>query len=313
METFALDSSIYRQFFAVVASLLGVGGATLLTLKRFAKADLSSVFATYRSWLVIAPLPFLVILCGREVTIGSTLLLSVLAFREYSLATKLCPDRWITGLVFAAIGVQAIFTLMPDPWLATSGWYGMFIVMPVYVMGALVISPILRNRVDGQLRQVSLAVFGYLYFGWMFGHFAFLANAPNATGYLLYLTFAVAVADVSAFTCGKAFGKRKLRDQISPNKTMGGSVGSLAVSMALPWAMGFALPGFTPAQKILTGVIVGVGGQLGDLTISYIKRDLGIKDMGRCIPGHGGLLDRIDSLIFTAPLFFHMVRWFGGI
>ena len=313
MDTFAIDSAIYRQFFAIVASVLGVGGATLLALKRCVKSDLSSVFATYRSWLMMAPLVFLAILCGREVTIFSSLVLSVLAFREYSLATKLCPDRWITGLVTAAIGVQTIFTLMPDPSLASPGWYGMFIVMPVYVIGALVVSPIFRNRVEGQLRTVSLAIFGYLYFGWMLGHLAFLANAPNAIGYLLYLTFAVAVADVSAFTCGKAFGKRKLRDKISPNKTIGGSVGSLAVSMTLPWAMGFALPGFTPVEKILAGLIVGVGGQLGDLTISYIKRDLGIKDMGRCIPGHGGVLDRIDSLIFTAPLFFHMIRWFGGV
>ena len=103
---------------------------------------------------------------------------------------------------------------------------------------------ILRNRAAGQLRSVSLAVFGYLCFGWMLGHLAFLANSANAVGYLLYLAFAVAVADVSAFTCGKLFGKRKLRDQVSPNKTLGGSVGSLAVSLALPWLMSFALPGF---------------------------------------------------------------------
>ena len=312
MDMLALDSVIYRHFFAVVVGVLGVGGAFLLTIKRWLQSDLSNIFATYRSWLVMAPLPFVAILCGREVTISLTLLLSALTFREYSLATKLCPDRWITGLVMAAIGAQAVFTLMHDPWLATPGWYGMFVVLPVYVVGILAITPILRNRFDGQLRKASLAVFGYLYFGWMLGHLAFLANAPNAIGYLLYLTFAVAVADVSAFTCGKCFGKRKLRDKISPNKTIGGSLGSLCVSMALPWLLGFALPGFTPIQKILTGLIVGAGGQLGDLTISYIKRDLGIKDMGQCIPGHGGLLDRIDSLIFTAPLFFHMIRWFGG-
>ncbi len=313
MDSTVFESAVYWQFLGVVVSVLGLSGASLLTLKRWLKTDLSSVFATYRSWLVMAPLPFLVILCGREVTIGATVLLSMFAFREYALATKLCPDRWITGLVGAAICIQGGFTLMQDPWLETPGWYGMFIVMPVYVIGALAISPILRNSVDGQLRKVSLAVFGYLYFGWMLGHFAFLANSPNAIGYLPYLTFAVAVADVAAFTSGKCFGKRKLRDKISPNKTVGGSLGSICVSMALPWLLGFALPGFTPIEKILTGLIVGVGGQLGDLTISYIKRDLGIKDMGRCIPGHGGLLDRIDSLIFTAPLFFHMIRWFGGV
>lgn len=94
---------------------------------------------------------------------------------------------------------------------------------------------------------------------------------------------------------------------------LGGSLGALTVSMVLPWLMWFSFPHFGPLQLVLTGLIVGVGGQLGDLAISVIKRDIGVKDMGVLIPGHGGLLDRIDSLIFAGPLFFHMVRWFYGL
>jgi phosphatidate cytidylyltransferase len=75
----------------------------------------------------------------------------------------------------------------------------------------------------------------------------------------------------------------------------------------------FSFPEFTPSELILTGVIVGIGGQLGDLSISVIKRDIGIKDMGALIEGHGGVLDRVDSLIYVAPLFFHMTRYFHGL
>ena len=82
--------------------------------------------------------------------------------------------------------------------------------------------------------------------------------------------------------------------------------------MLLPWLLWFSFPDFSPALLILTGLIVGIGGQLGDLVISYIKRDIGIKDMGATIQGHGGVLDRVDSMIFVAPIFFHMVRWFTG-
>jgi phosphatidate cytidylyltransferase len=83
--------------------------------------------------------------------------------------------------------------------------------------------------------------------------------------------------------------------------------------MVVPWLLWFSFPNFDPLHLLLTGIIVGVGGQLGDLVISYIKRDIGIKDMGTVIKGHGGILDRVDSMIFVAPIFFHMVRWFHGI
>ena len=114
---------------------------------------------------------------------------------------------------------------------------------------------------------------------------------------------------MAAFTCGKLFGRHPLRSEISPKKTWEGSIGALAVSLALPWALWFTLPQFGPVDLIAVGLIVGIGGQLGDLSISVIKRDVGVKDMGAAIPGHGGILDRIDSLIYVAPLFFHVVRW----
>ncbi len=92
-------------------------------------------------------------------------------------------------------------------------------------------------------------------------------------------------------------------------KTWEGAAGGLAVSLLLPWALLPTFPHFETWDCLLAGLIVGVGGQLGDLVVSVIKRDLGIKDMGALIPGHGGILDRIDSLIYVAPLFFHYVRY----
>jgi phosphatidate cytidylyltransferase len=137
-----------------------------------------------------------------------------------------------------------------------------------------------------------------------------MANAADAYGYLLFVLFATELSDVTAFTFGRLFGKRPFRSNISPKKTWGGALGALAVSMALPWLLRFSFPHFGTLQLLLAGLIVGVGGQLGDLSISVIKRDIGIKDMGARIPGHGGILDRIDSLIYAAPLFFHMAGYF---
>jgi phosphatidate cytidylyltransferase len=135
----------------------------------------------------------------------------------------------------------------------------------------------------------------------------------EAERYLFYLIVAVELNDVAAFTFGRLFGKHPLRSNISPKKTWEGSLGALLVSLALPWGVRFSFPQFSACELILAGIIVGVGGQLGDLSISVIKRDLGIKDMGTLLEGHGGILDRIDSLIYVAPLFFHLVRWSHGL
>ena len=307
----ASDSSVFLTYVIIVGGLLLLAGLLLFSL-RLAGKDVSSPLRTYVGWLVMIPIVLSTLLLGREAVIVGVTLLATFGFREFARATGLYEDWWMTGLVYVAIAALGLVSLVPDPRLEQPGWYGLFMALPVFVIGAILLMPVLRNRARGELQKVALAIFGFIYFGWMFMHLGLLANAANALGYLLFLVFAVEIGDVAAYTFGRIFGKRKLREHISPNKTLAGSVGALGISLLMPWLLWFSFPHFSPALLILTGLIVGIGGQLGDLVISYIKRDIGIKDMGTTIRGHGGILDRIDSMIFVVPIFFHMVRWFSG-
>ena len=309
----ALHNDTFRLYVLIVSGLLTTAGAALTVLTWGLKKNVQSIWATYRGWLIMAPAVVLCILAGREPIIVACTLVSILGLKEFGLATGLYRDWCMTGSVYVAIIAVGIVTLVGDPFRGQPGWFGLFMTLPVYTIVLLLMIPILRNRTQGQLQAVSLAIVGFIYIGWMFGHLGFLANSNHPFGYLLFLIFAVQLSDVTAFTVGKLFGRRQLRSQISPNKTWEGALGALGVSMALPWVLGFSFPHFGPVQRVLTGLIVGIGGPLGDLSISFIKRDLGIKDMGATIPGHGGILDRIDSLIFVAPLFLHMVNYFYGL
>jgi phosphatidate cytidylyltransferase len=308
----ALHSDIFRIYFFVIAGLLAAAGLALSLLKWGFKKDIAAIWNTYRSWLVMAPLLMGCLFAGRMPAIVFLCVVAGLGFKEFARATGLYRDWWITGAVYLGIAAVGLTCLMRQPLGLEPGygWYGLFIALPVYAVALITLIPILRNRVRGQLQCVSLAIVGFIYLGWMFGHLAFLANSTNAYGYVLFILFATELNDVAAFTFGKLFGKHPFRSNISPKKTWEGAFGALAVSMAMPWALRFSLPQFGTLQLILTGLIVGIGGQLGDLTISVIKRDIGIKDMGAGIPGHGGVLDRIDSLIYVAPLFFHMAGYF---
>jgi phosphatidate cytidylyltransferase len=311
----ALHSEIFRAYFVLVVALIVGAGLTLALLSGALKKDLTPIWLTYKSWLLMAPLVLGVLFAGRATTIVFVCFMAGFGFKEFARATGLYRDWWMTGAVYLGVVAVGVTSLMPQPQGAEpgSGWYGLFIALPVYAVALIVLIPIVRNQVQGQLQSVSLAIVGFIYIGWMFGHLAFLANAANAYGYLLYVLFATELNDVAAFTFGRLFGKHPLRSHISPKKTWEGAAGALGVSMALPWALRFSFPHFGALQLVLAGLIVGIGGQLGDLTISVIKRDIGIKDMGAGIPGHGGILDRIDSLIYVAPLFFHMAGYFHGL
>lgn len=309
----ALDSTIFQTYVAITLTLLVVAGFAIAILKWGFKKDMSHPWASYRGWLVMIPLLLLCIFLGRIPAIIFFTLVAIFGFKEFARATGLYEDWGMTGGVYLGIIGVGVVSLVHNPRLDVPGWYGLFAILPAYVIALLLLIPILRNRARGQLQVIALAVVGFIYIGWMFGHVIFLANSTYAYGYLMYLLFAVEVNDVAAYTCGKALGKHPLRSEISPKKTWEGAIGALAVSMALPWALHFSFPHFGPLECILTGLIVGIGGQLGDLSISVIKRDLQIKDMGALMSGHGGILDRLDSLIYVAPLFFHMVRFFHDI
>jgi phosphatidate cytidylyltransferase len=309
----ALHSEIFRTYVLIVGGLLVFSGGVLATLDRGLRTNVQPIWVTYRGWLVMVPLVLGSVLLGRVSTIVGCTLVAILGLKEFARATGLYRDWWMTGCVYLATLAMAVVLLVPDPMSGKPGWFGLFTGLPVYAISLVLMVPILRNRIQGQLQMVSLAIVGFVYIGWMFGHLGFLANSTHAYGYLLYLILAVELNDVAGFTFGKVFGRRKLCCQVSPAKTWEGALGALAVSMALPWVLGFSFPHFGATQRLLTGLIVGLGAQLGDLSISVIKRDLGIKDMGASIPGHGGILDRIDSLIYVAPLFLRMVNHFYGL
>lgn len=308
----ALHDPVFRAYFVIVLVSLLAGGAVLAFVRFILKKDTASMFKTYWSWILMAAIGLFVVFLGRVPTIVGVTLLAMFAFKEFARASGLYRDWWMTAAGYAGIVAVGIASLVSHPRGEEPGpgWYGLFVAVPVFAIALILLIPILRNRARGELQRMSLAIVGFIYMGWMFGHLGFLANARNAYGFVCFIIFATGLCDVAAFTFGKIFGRHQLRSEISPNKTWEGALGAFGVAMVLPWLLRFSFPFFDVRDLILTGLIVGIGGQLGDLSISVIKRDIGTKDMAATIPGHGGILDRIDSLIYAAPLFMHMAGYY---
>ena len=248
-------------------------------------------------------------LLGAAWTIAAIALMSLLCYREFARATGMFRQPAISSLV--VLGILAVTFAVADH------WYGLFVAITPLLIAVIAAVAICSDQPKGYIQRVALGVFAFLLFGICFGHLAYFANDANFRPMLLWLILCVELNDVFAYIVGKTLGRAKLAPNTSPNKTIAGAVGALVLTTALAAALGAIVFAGTPVDaplRLLTlGLIVSVTGQLGDLTLSSIKRDLGIKDWASTFPGHGGLLDRFNSLLFAAPAVFHYVGYLQGI
>lgn len=261
-----------------------------------------------RSWAFLAPAIVVPVLLGAAWTILGVTILSLVCYREYARATGLFRDRLISILIVLGILMVGLTTI--------DHYYGFFMALGPLVVILIATAAILYDRPSGYIQRVGLASFGFLLFGVCFGHFSYMANDANYRPILLMLLIGVELNDIFAYITGKTMGRRKLAPNTSPNKTIGGALGALVLTTILIATIGhfvfLGLPVDKPMILIGLGLIVSFTGQMGDLMLSSIKRDIGIKDMGATIPGHGGFLDRFDSLILVGPAVFHYVGYFQG-
>lgn len=203
-------------------------------------------------------------------------------------------------------------------------WYAwhMGAVVPLILTAsllAIMIREIFRREMSQSLGHMAVTVFGIMYVGWLGSHLILLRQLPetlaldqNIGARLVFLVALLTWAtDTAAYLFGVSLGRHKLIPRISPNKTVEGAVGGLIGAGLVGWWLTHdVVPFMTPLSGTILGLFVGVMAQLGDLVESLIKRDAGIKDTAELIPGHGGVLDRFDSMLFTAPVVYYYFRFF---
>lgn len=246
---------------------------------------------------------------GRGGVIGLFFLISFYALREFvSLAyTRRADHHALEAAFYGVLPIQ--YALV---WI---GWYGLYsIFIPVYAFLLLPILSALGADTKRFLERTSKVQWGLMVCVFCISHVPALLtlNLPGYEGrHLLLIAWLVIVvqgSDVLQYVWGKLAGRRKVAPELSPSKTWEGLVGGVASATALGASLAWATP-FTPLQAGAMALVVCLMGFLGGLVMSAIKRDRGVKDWGTMIGGHGGMLDRLDSVIFAAPIYFHALRY----
>jgi phosphatidate cytidylyltransferase len=299
---------VTESILLTIGIILGGYAVVLLIMTLILKLKQKSVkkmWVRYLAWFLIIP-PILIPLIYSTILFQAAIfIISFLAYKEYANVVGLWKDKYYT--VFCYLGISVTFTVV------FFNRFGLFQVMPIYLIMVSLLIPVMRGEFEHMIQKACLAILGVIYFGWFFAHIAFLKNVDNGVAYIFFLLILTEVNDASAYIFGKLFGKHKLLPKISPKKTNEGFLGGLLVVIGLSFLLKPITPEFEALHRTIYAAVIAVGGTCGDLVMSFIKRDLQIEDFGKILPGHGGLLDRFDSVVFVAPLFFHLVNLFYGI
>ncbi len=267
--------------------------------------------------LFLIPLPVAAIWFGEPWFTSLVAVFGVLAaFEFYRLgrAVNFSPATYL-GLIFTLL---FIISRNPDllSRLGTSldpALISLFILVAALVL--IFIWIILRRRKDGVIASWAWSVGGIIYVGWLLGHVVALRGLADGSSWVFFILLATVASDTAAFFVGRAIGRHKLAPQISPNKTwegaIAGVIGAVIFSLLFPPAELFSainplyIHGLSYGEAILLGALVSIFGQMGDLAESLLKRKTGVKDSGNLLPGHGGILDRLDSIIFAGAVVYY--------
>lgn len=267
--------------------------------------------ARVRSWWVLVFVFAAAISFRRGVAIAFFAVLSFLALKEYlSLLPTRRTDRRVLFWAYLCVPLQYL-------WIGMH-WYNLFLIfIPVWAFLAIAMRMVLRGETKDFLRAAGTIHWGLMTMVFGLSHLAYLLVLPegktvpaHGAALLLFVVLLTELNDVAQYIWGRTLGRHKALESVSPKKTVEGLVGGALTTTVLAIALAPYLTPLTPAHSIAAGLMIGFGGFLGDVTISAVKRDIGVKDSGSMIPGHGGILDRIDSLLFTGPLFFHFMAYF---
>ena len=284
--------------------------------------------ASLKTWWVIAILLCLALLFGRLGGVLLFTLVSILAVREYLSLTGFRSRDWrVVGWIYAIVGLNYLVIYF--------GWRELFVVLvPLCGLMLLSIRMALRDKASGFLGAAGSTFLGMMLMIYCISHAPLLLTLPDATnpvagavGWFLYLIVLTESSDIVQALVGRRLGRHQVAPVLSPHKTWEGLVAGIVFTSGLAVLLA---PLLTPLADtslrlasieltipylpaVLAGMLISIVGYFGDLTISGIKRDIGVKDSGTMLPGQGGILDRIDSLMFSAPAFYYFVFFVIGV
>jgi phosphatidate cytidylyltransferase len=294
----AWESPIYRQTVFIVLSIIFFSGSIVFFFRKKNFYFVQS-WASIKSWLILAPLLFLamgtpepwpLVLLTILAILGAKIFFQIMGMYHRSHFVLICYAG-IVGLGFCAQYDRI----------------NLYNTMPMMVLGASCFVPLIRNTYKRMIQYISLTLLGFIFLGWSFMHLGLILKLQNGIYQVMYLIILTEFCDNTNLALGRYFKGWRLFPGINPKRAVGGTVASILLTLFLAGSMRFLLPDGSDRYWLASGLVASLGGFIGDLLMTTIRRDAGMKTVGPFIFGTGDYLHRIDRLIFVAPIYYYVM------
>lgn len=297
----AWSDAAYRQTALIVIAALFVSGAIVFFFRR-KNAYFTSAWASIKSWVFLAPILFLLFGLPAPAPLIVLTLFAIYGAKAFFQILGMYHHWYFVLICYAGIYGLAYFS-----WTQQLDYYNG---MPVIVLGVACLVPLLLNKFSQMIQYISLTLLGFIFLGWSFMHLALLLKFPNGLFQILYLVTLTEFCDNTNLATSYYFRGKQLFSHIDPKRTWGSTAVSVLLTILLAGVMKFLLPDNAEKYWLIAGLVASVGGLIGDTLMTALRKDAGVKDVGLFILGRGDQLQRMDRLIFVAPIYFYVMSYF---
>lgn len=294
----AWDSHIYRQTVLIVLSIIFASGLIVFFFRKKNHYFVQS-WASIKSWLVAAPLLFVVMGLPEPWPLVVLTLLAILGAKIFFQIMGMFHRSYFVLICYAGIVGLGICTYYDR--------LDIYNFMPMMVLGVSCLVPLARNSYKRMIQYISLTLLAFIFLGWSFMHLGLLLKLPNGVFQVMYLIILTEFCDNTNLAMGRYIRGKKLFPRINPRRTVGSTAISIVLTLFLAGCMRFLLPDGSDKYWLASGLVASLGGFVGDLVMTAVRRDAGMKTVGPFILGRGDFLLRVDRLIFVAPIYYYVM------
>jgi phosphatidate cytidylyltransferase len=294
----AWESHIYRQTVLIVLAIIFFSGAVIFKLREKNYYFVQS-WASIKSWLIVAPIMFLVMGTPKPWPLVFLTIVAIFGAKAFFQIMGMFHRSYFVLICYAGIlglGVCAYYDRLD-----------IYNAMPMIVLGCSCLVPLVRNSYKRMIQYISLTLLAFIFLGWSFMHLALILHFQNGVFQLMYLIILTEFCDNTNLALSRYLGGWKIVPAINPRRTVGSTFASIGLTIFVAGCMRFLLPDGSDKYWLAAGLVASLGGFIGDLVMTVVRRDAGTRIVGPFILGRGDFLHRMDRLIFVAPIYFYVM------